>query len=71
MARRTILKKVSALFVAAAALLQAETLYFLISELHYAWHWARTSKYACDLAAARISAPVGIWKDYVPDYIDI
>ncbi len=64
-------EKVSNMFVAAAALLQAETLYFEQSELHHAWHWVRTSKYACDLPPARISAPDGIWKDYVPEYMDV
>ena len=64
-------EKVSAMFVAAAALLQAETLYFQKSELRNAWHWVRTSKYACELSPARISAPDGIWKDYVPEYMDV
>jgi len=65
------LEKVCDMFVAAASLLQAETLYFHQSELHHAWHWVRTSKYACDLPPARISAPEGVWKDYVPEYMDV
>jgi len=64
-------EKISDMFVVAAALLQAETLYFQQSELRHAWHWVRTSKYACDLPPARISAPDGIWKDYVPEYMDV
>jgi len=64
-------EKVRDMFVAAAALLQAETLYFEQSEFLHAWHWVRTSKYACDLPPARISAPDGIWKDYVPEYMDV
>ena len=64
-------EKIRDMFVAAAALLQAETLYFKESELHHAWHWVRTSKYACELPPARISAPDGVWKDYVPEYMDV
>jgi hypothetical protein len=64
-------EKVSSLFVVAAALLQAETLYFHVSELHHAWHWVRTSKHAQDLPPARISAPDGVWKDYTPEYMDV
>ena len=64
-------EKVSNMFVTAAALLQSETLYFERSELHQAWHWVRTSKYACDPPPARISVPDGIWKDYVPEYMDV
>jgi len=64
-------EKVSDMFVAEAALLQAETLYFQQSELHQAWHWVRTSKHACDLPPARISAPDGVWKDYIPEYMDV
>ena len=64
-------EKVRSLFVVAAALLQAETLYFEKSEMHQAWHWVRTSKHAQDLPPARISAPDGVWKDYVPEYMDV
>jgi stage II sporulation SpoAA-like protein len=64
-------EKISNMLVAAAALLQAETLYFQRSELHHAWHWVRTSKYACDLPPARISAADGVWKDYTPEYMDV
>jgi len=64
-------EKASSLFIVAAALLQAETLYFQVSELHHAWHWVRTSKHAQDLPPARISAPDGVWKDYVPEYMDV
>ncbi len=64
-------EKVKSMFVAAAALLQAETLYFQTSELHHAWHWVRTSKQAMNPPPPRICAPEGIWKDYVPEYMDV
>jgi hypothetical protein len=64
-------EKVSSMFVAAAAMLQAETLYFQQSEMHHAWHWVRTSKHAEDPPPPRISAPEGLWKDYVPEYMDV
>jgi hypothetical protein len=64
-------EKVKSMFVVAAALLQAETLYFEQSELHHAWHWVRTSKHALDPPPPRISAPEGVWKDYVPEYMDV
>lgn len=61
---------VASLFVVAAALLQAETLYFHKSEIRQAWHWVRTSKHALDPPPPTISAPTGLWKDYVPEYMD-
>ncbi len=64
-------EKISSMFVVAAALLPAETLYFKESEIHYAWHWVRTSKHALDPPPPRISAPEGLWKDYVPEYMDV
>jgi hypothetical protein len=64
-------EEISAMFVVAAAVLQAETLYFLESEIHQAWHWVRTNKHAQEPAAPRISAPKGIWKDYIPEYLDV
>jgi hypothetical protein len=64
-------EKVSSLFVVAAALLQAETLYFHESERAQAWHWVRTSKHAMEAAPPVISAASGVWKDYVPEYMGI
>ncbi len=64
-------EEISSMFVVAAALLQAETLYFKESELRQAWHWVRTSKHALDPPPPRISAPEGLWKDYVPEYMDV
>ena len=64
-------EKVGSLFVVAAALLQAETLYFHASEIGHAWNWVRTSKHALDPPPPRISAPTGLWKDYVPEYMDV
>ena len=64
-------EKVRGMFVVAAALLQAETLYFETSETHHAWHWVRTSKRAQDPPPARISAAEGVWKDYTPEYMDV
>jgi len=64
-------ERVSSLFVVAAALLQAETLYFQKSELDAAWHWVRTSKHALEPPPPRISAAEGVWKDYVPEYMDV
>ncbi len=62
---------VTSLFVVAAALLQAETLYFHLSEMHAAWSWVRTSRHAMDPPPPRISAADGVWKDYVPEYMDV
>ena len=62
-------ERVSSMFVVAAALLQAETLYFQPSEIRQAWQWVRTSKHALDPAPPRISSPEGIWKDYVSEYM--
>jgi hypothetical protein len=64
-------EKVSSLFVVAAALLQAETLYFHESEMAQAWHWVHTNKHALDPPLPRISAATGVWKDYTPEYMDI
>ena len=64
-------EKVSSMFVVAAALLQAETLYFKESEMEQAWQWVRTSKHAQEPPPPRISAPTGLWKDYVPEYMDV
>jgi hypothetical protein len=62
-------ERVKSLFVVAAALLQAETLYFEEAELRQAWNWARTSKHAMDPAPPIISDSTGLWKDYVPEYL--
>ena len=64
-------EEIAAMFVVAAALLQAETLYFKEAEMAQAWHWVRTSKHSQDAPPPRISAPTGIWKDYVPEYMDV
>ncbi len=64
-------EKVSSLFVAAAAVLQSETLYFHESEMAQAWQWVRTSKHAQDPAPPRISAASGVWKDYHSEYMDV
>ena len=64
-------EEISSMFVVAAALLQAETLYFKESEMRQAWQWVRTSKHALDPPPPRISAPEGLWKDYVPEYMDV
>lgn len=64
-------ERVSSLFVVAAALLQAETLYFKESEMRHAWEWVRTSKHALEPPPPRIAAPEGLWKDYVPEYMGI
>ncbi len=64
-------ERVSSMFVAAAAMLQAETLYFQESELRHAWEWVRTSKHALEPPPPQIAAPEGLWKDYVPEYMGI
>jgi hypothetical protein len=64
-------EEISSMFVVAAALLQAETLYFKETEIRQAWHWVRTSKHALEPPPPRISAPEGVWKDYVPEYMDV
>ena len=64
-------EKISSMFVIAAALLQAETLYFEETEMAQAWSWVRTSKHSMDPPPPRISAPTGLWKDYTPEYMDV
>jgi hypothetical protein len=64
-------EEIVTIVVAGAAVLQSETRYFESSEIHHAWHWARTSKHADDAPVRLISPATGIWKNYHPEYMDI
>jgi hypothetical protein len=64
-------EEIVTIVVAGATVLQSETRYFESSEIHHAWHWARTSKHADDAPVRLISPATGIWKDYHPEYMDI
>jgi hypothetical protein len=51
--------------------LQAETRYFLSSELDHAWHWARMGPHD-DRMPARVLYPgVGLFGDYTPEYVGV
>ena len=64
-------EQLKSMFVVAAALLQSETLYFHESQIQQAWQWVRTSKHAMDPPPPRIAAAEGIWKGYIPEYMDV
>jgi hypothetical protein len=64
-------QQVSEMALNTAAGMQAETRYFLSSELDHAWHWARMGPHD-DAMPVRVLYPgVGLFGDYNPEYVGI
>jgi hypothetical protein len=61
-------EEIAEMIVIAAAILQAETLYFHSSELRQAWQWARMTSFD-DSMPVRVMYPgQGLFGDYTPEY---
>lgn len=64
-------QQVSEMAVNTVGGMQAETRYFLSSELDHAWHWARMGPHD-DRVPVRVLYPgVGLFGDYTPEYVGI
>lgn len=55
----------------ATAVLQAETRYFLPSEIHHAWHWVKMNKLDTSMPVRIIHPGKGLFQNYTPEYMGI
>lgn len=55
----------------ATAALQAQTLYFLPSELSHAWHWVKMVKHNEEVAIRVMYPGHGLFQNYTPEYMGI
>jgi hypothetical protein len=55
----------------ATSALQAETLYFGVSEVLHAWHWVKMSKLDEGLRVRIMYPGKGLFQDYTPEYMGI
>jgi hypothetical protein len=51
--------------------MQAETLYFLASEIHHAWHWVRMANHDEGMPVRVIYPGKGLFQNYTPEYMGI
>ncbi len=64
-------EEIAEMVVIAAAVLQAETLYFHSSEIAEAWRWAKMTKFD-ERAPVRVMYPgTGLFQNYTPEYTEL
>jgi hypothetical protein len=51
--------------------MQAETRYFLSSELDHAWHWARMGPHEEGMPVGILHPGVGLFGEYTPEYVGV
>ncbi len=64
-------QQVSEMALNTAAGTQAETRYFLSSELSHAWHWARMGPHDEGMPVRVLYPGVGLFGEYTPEYVGI
>jgi hypothetical protein len=64
-------QQVSEMAVNTAGGMQAETRYFLSSELDHAWHWARMGPHDDRMPVRVLNPGVGLFGDYTPEYVGL
>lgn len=64
-------EEVMAEILSGTVLVQAETRYYLATEILHAWHWVKTARHAEEIQVRRIFPSEGIMNNYVPEYMDV
>jgi len=64
-------EEVMAEILSGTVLVQAETRYYLASEILHAWHWVKTANHADEIQVRHIFPSGGLMNDYVPEYLDV
>jgi len=64
-------EEVASMLLVATAALQAETLYFLPSEILHAWHWVKMGKHDDEMPVRVMHPGRGLFQDYTPEYMGI
>ena len=64
-------EEVLEMVLVATAALQAETLYFDVSEVLHAWHWVKMSKLDEGLRVRIMYPGKGLFQDYTPEYMGV
>ena len=52
----------------ATAAMQAQTLYFQVSEIHHAWHWVKMANHDEGMPVRIIYPGKGLFQNYTPEY---
>jgi hypothetical protein len=63
--------EVASMVLVATAALQAQTLYFLPSEIAHAWHWVKMIKHDEEMPVRVMYPGHGLFQDYTPEYMGI
>jgi stage II sporulation SpoAA-like protein len=61
-------EEIAAMILTAAAVLQAETLYFHSSEIRQAWQWAKMSDFDESVPVRVMFPGKGLFQNYTPEY---
>jgi hypothetical protein len=64
-------QEIAEMVVVASAVLQAQTLYFHSSEVHYAWHWVKNNKRDEEMPVRVMYPGRGLFQNYTPEYMGI
>jgi len=64
-------QEISEMIVAATSYMQAETLYYDVSEIHHAWHWVRMNPMDEGVPIRRIYPGRGLFQSWRPEYVGL
>jgi len=64
-------QEVAEMMLVATAALQAQTLYFHLSEIHHAWHWVKMNKMDEKMPVRVMYPGRGLFQNYTPEYMGI
>jgi hypothetical protein len=62
-------QEISQMVLAAAAFLQAQTLYFHSSEIIHAWHWVKMARTDESMTTRVMYSGKGLFHDYTPEFM--
>jgi hypothetical protein len=64
-------EEIASMVLVASAVLQAQTLYFLPSELSHAWHWVKMVKHDDEMPVRMMYQGHGLFENYTPEYMGV
>jgi hypothetical protein len=64
-------EEIASMVLVATAALQAQTLYFLSSEILHAWHWVKMVKHDDEMPIRVMYPGRGLFQNYTPEYMGI
>jgi hypothetical protein len=64
-------EEIASMVLVATAALQAQTRYFLPSEISHAWHWIKMVKHNNEMPARVMYPGHGLFYNYTPEYMGI